>query len=112
MTEFAYLGVLLGCLICTALLEIFLRTRVYRRFLRLILTLIPVVIVFAIWDAYAIAAGHWTFGSAYVTGVEVGFNIPLEEICFFIAIPICAILTLEGVRASSKMKAGDEVDSA
>jgi lycopene cyclase domain-containing protein len=67
-----------------------------------------VVAIFAIWDAYAIASGHWTFGSSYVTGIEVGFNIPLEEICFFIAIPICAILTLEGVRASSKMLAGDE----
>lgn len=112
MTQYAYLGVLLGCLICTALLEIFLRTRVYRRFLRLVLTILPVVIIFAIWDAYAIASGHWTFGSKYVTGLEVGFGIPIEEICFFIAIPICSILTLEGVRASSNMRAGDEVDSA
>ena len=83
MSKFAYLSVLLGCLVGTAWLEYFLRTKVYRRTLRLILTVVPVVIVFSIWDAYAIAQGHWTFDLRYVTGITTVADIPLDEILFF-----------------------------
>ena len=61
MTQFAYIAVLLGCLLGTAWLEFFLRTRVYRRARRLVMTVVPVVVVFAIWDAYAIKQGQWFF---------------------------------------------------
>ncbi len=108
MSKFAYFSVLLGCLAGTAWLEFFLRTKVYRRTIRLLLTILPVLIVFAIWDAYAIAQGHWTFDSRYVTGVTTIANIPLDEILFFIVIPICAILSFEAVRSARDWAAGDE----
>jgi lycopene cyclase domain-containing protein len=108
MSKFAYLSVLLACLLGTAWLEFFLRTRVYRRTLRLILTVLPVVLVFSIWDAYAIAQVHWTFDSRFVTGVTTVANIPLDEILFFIVIPICSILSFEAVRSARNWEAGDE----
>ena len=108
MSQFAYLSVLAGCLVGTAWLEFFLRTKVYQRTIRLVLTIIPVLIVFSIWDAYAIAQGHWNFDSRYVTGVIVFADIPLDEILFFIVIPICAILSFEAVRSARNWDAGDE----
>ena len=113
MRVYSYLAVLAACLLGTATLEVFLRTRVYRRWRRLLLTLLPVVVIFTIWDIYAINHGHWTFDSDYVTGIIAIANVPLEEICFFIAIPICAILTLEAVRSMKSWAVGDEepVDS-
>jgi lycopene cyclase domain-containing protein len=108
MSKFAYLSVLLGCLVGTAWLEFFLRTNVYRRSIRLILTVLPVVVVFSIWDAYAIAQKHWTFDPRYVTGITTVANIPLDEILFFIVIPICAILSFEAVRSARNWEAGDE----
>lgn len=113
MQQFTYLGVLAMCLLGTGLLEVFLRTRVYRRWLRLVLVLLPVVAIFTMWDVYAISHNHWTFASDYVTGVLAVANVPLEEICFFIAIPICSILTIEAVRSMKNWQVGDEpnVDS-
>lgn len=108
MSKFAYLSVLLGCLAGTAWLEYFLRTNVYRRTIRLIYTVVPVVIVFSIWDAYAIAQGHWDFDPRYVTGITTFANIPIDEILFFIVIPICAILSFEAVRSARNWEAGDE----
>ena len=108
MSKLAYLGVLAGCLIGTAWLEIFLRTKVYRRTLRLVLTILPVLIIFSIWDAYAIAKGHWYFDERYVTGITVVADIPFDEILFFIVIPICAILSFEAVRSARNWDAGDE----
>jgi lycopene cyclase domain-containing protein len=93
-----YLLVLLGCLLGTAPLEVVLHTRVYRRWRRLLLTLLPVFVVFTAWDALAIRAGHWTYDEQQITGLSVG-NVPLEELLFFLVIPTCSILALEAVRA-------------
>jgi lycopene cyclase domain-containing protein len=111
MRQFAYLGVLAVCLVGTGLLEVFLRASVYRRWLRLLLTLVPVVFIFTMWDIYAISRHHWTFDATYVTGIIAVANVPLEEVCFFIAIPICSILTLEAVRSMRDWAAGDELIS-
>ncbi len=103
----AYLLVLLACLLVTAPLEIFLRTRVYARWRRLVRTLVPVVVVFVAWDVLAIRAGHWSYDERQTTGLKFG-NLPLEELLFFVVIPICSILALEAVRAVRGWPAGDE----
>lgn len=90
-----YLLVLLVCVVVTLPLELVLGVRVYRRPLRLLLTLAPVFAVFVGWDALAIHAGQWSYHR--LTGVRFG-NVPLEELLFFLVIPTCAVLTLEAVR--------------
>ena len=107
MRSYAYLLVLLGCLVGTAPLEVFLGTRVYARWRRLALTLLPVLVVFVTWDLLAIRAGHWDYDPTQTTGISVG-SLPLEELLFFVVIPICAVLTLEAVRAVRGWKVGDE----
>ncbi len=107
MKQLAYVIVLAFCLIGTAPLEVVLRTRVYARWRRLLLTLLPVVVVFVVWDVLAIRAGHWDYDPAQVTGIELG-GLPLEELLFFLVIPVCAILTLEAVRAVKGWTVGDE----
>ena len=107
MTRLSYLLVLLACLVGTAPLELFLGTRVYARWRRLALTLLPVVVVFVVWDLLAIRAGHWDYDPAQTTGISFG-SLPLEELLFFLVIPVCAVLTLEAVRAVKGWKVGDE----
>nr|MDT0664261.1 lycopene cyclase domain-containing protein [Micromonospora sp. DSM 115978] len=108
MRHLSYLAVLAGCLIGTAPLELFLRTRVYARWPRLLATLLPVVAVFVVWDLYAISNDHWDFDPASTTGVRLPGRIPLEELLFFLVVPVCAILTLEAVRAVKGWPVGDE----
>ena len=103
-----YLGVLAVSLVGTALpLELILHTRVFGRWRRL-LSLLPVVAVFMLWDVWAIARRHWAYDPGQTTGVELPGNLPLEELLFFVVIPICAILSFEAVRAVRGWPAGDE----
>ncbi len=103
-----YLAVLAGCLLGTAPLEVVLATRVYARWRRLLLTLLPVVAVFVTWDLLAIRAGHWDFDPEQTTGVLLG-ALPLDELLFFLVIPVCAVLTLEAVRSVKRhWPVGDE----
>lgn len=108
MEQLGYLAVLVGIVIGSAWLEFFVRTRVLRRARRLALTLLPVLLVFLFWDAYAIDQGHWTFDSDHLTGVEFVAGIPIEEVLFFLVVPFAAILTLEAVRAVRGWPVGDE----
>ncbi len=103
----SYLLVLLACLLGTLPLELVLHTRVYGRPLRLVLTLVPVVAVFTLWDVLAIRAGHWGYDPLQTTGVRLG-DLPLEELLFFLVVPVCAVLTLEAVRAVKGWPVGDE----
>ena len=78
-------------------LEIVLKTGVLRRLKRAALSILPISTLFLIWDAYAIAQGHWFFDREQILGIYGPFNIPLEEYLFFMVIPIAAIFTIEGV---------------
>ncbi|MGC9667303.1 lycopene cyclase domain-containing protein [Planosporangium sp. 12N6] len=98
MRHLLYLAVLLGCLAGALWLEPVLRVGVLRRWRRLLLTLLPVATVFTAWDVAAIAAGHWSFDAAQTTGVLLPGGLPLEELLFFLVVPVCAILGFEAVR--------------
>lgn len=98
MRHLTYVGVLAGCLAGALWLEPALRVGVLRQWRRLLLTLVPVVAVFAVWDVAAIAAGHWTFDPAQTTGILLPGGLPLDELLFFIVVPVCAVLGFEAVR--------------
>jgi lycopene cyclase domain-containing protein len=108
MSRFAYVGVLVLVLLGTGWLEVLLRTRVYARWRRLLATLVPVVAVFCLWDLYAIASGHWTFDVTRTTGVVLPGGLPLDEVLFFVVVPIASLLTLEAVRSVKRWEVGDE----
>jgi lycopene cyclase domain-containing protein len=91
-----YLALMALCVILTLPLEFVLRARVYRRPLRLLSALLPTVAVFTIWDVVGILRNHWSYSPRFTTGIHLGV-MPLEELVFFIVIPICGLLTYEAV---------------
>ena len=90
-------------------LEIALKVRVLRRIRRAMTAIAPVALCFLIWDAYAVANGHWKFDPDQILGIYGPFSIPLEEYLFFLIVPMAAIMTIEGVRSVKKhWPVGDE----
>ncbi|QDP95419.1 lycopene cyclase domain-containing protein [Microlunatus elymi] len=97
VTQAEYLILMAACLLVTLPLEFVFTARVYRSPRRLIITLLPVVLVFTVWDLAGIAAGHWRYNPTYVTGLVLIGRLPVEELVFFIVIPICGLLTYRAV---------------
>jgi lycopene cyclase domain-containing protein len=93
--RYQYLILLAACLILTAPLEAF-GSGVYRQARRAAGAVIPVAVGFIIWDALAIAGGVWSYNPRYLTGLAVG-AVPLEELLFFLVIPLCGLLTYNAV---------------
>jgi lycopene beta-cyclase len=97
VNRYQYLALMAGCLLVTLPLELVLRADVYRRPGLLARTLALPFALFLVWDAIAIASREWTFSPAFVTGVRVPFAIPIEEVVFFVVVPVCTLLTFEVV---------------
>src|SRR3954469_3951489 len=112
MGQLTYLSLLAGCLVVTAPLELLLRVRVYARWRRLLLALVPEFVVFVAWVLYAIAAGHWDYSSTRTLGIRLPGGIPVEEVLFFLVVPVCAILALEAVRKVTGWNAGYPAEEA
>ena len=96
MDHWQYLIVLGACLLITAPLEVF-GEGVYRQLRRAAFAVLPVAAVFVVWDAVAIAATVWTYNPKYITGIELPADIPIEELLFFIVIPLCGLFTYNAV---------------
>jgi lycopene cyclase domain-containing protein len=96
MDRWQYLLVLAGCLAITAPLEFF-GQGIYRQPRRASVAVLPVAAIFVLWDAVAIAAEIWSYNPRYITGIQLPASLPIEELLFFVVIPLCGLLTYNAV---------------
>ncbi|MFC7489859.1 MULTISPECIES: lycopene cyclase domain-containing protein [unclassified Knoellia] len=97
LTSWSYVAMLGFCLIGTIPLELVFGLGVLRQVRRLALTIGLAAGPFLLWDLWATRAGHWNFDPDQTLQWRVA-GIPLEEVGFFVVIPLAAILTYEAVR--------------
>ena len=112
MGQLTYLALLAGCLVVTAPLELLLRVRVYARWRRLLVAVAPEFAVFVVWVLYAIAQGHWDYSDELTLGVRLRGGIPVEEVLFFLVVPLCSVLALEAVGRVTGWDAGYPAEAA
>ncbi len=62
------------------------RLKIFRSGKHLIVVWIIFVVVGTVWDHYAIARGHWFFGTEYLLGPKIGL-MPIEEFGFILIVP-------------------------
>ncbi len=96
-----YFIVLALCAAGPAVLSFSKKLNFYRIPMRLVLSVLYPMIIFLVWDIFALQRGHWYFNGEYITGLYI-FTLPVEEILFFIVIPFCALFTWEVVKYYSR----------
>jgi lycopene cyclase domain-containing protein len=97
LQHWSYLAMLAFCLAGTLPLVPAFRLAVLRQPRRLLLTIILAGSPFLLWDLYATHAGHWWFDAEQTLPWRVA-GLPLEEVGFFVVIPLVSVLTYEAVR--------------
>ena len=95
MTKYMYALLISG--IIPFLLSFWPGLNFYRDLKRLFYTIALIVIIFGLWDVFAVLRGHWSFDPAGVRPLRI-INLPLEEWLFFIIIPFCCIFTWEALK--------------
>ncbi len=97
LPHWSYVAMLVFCLLGTLPLIPAFRLSVLRQPRRLLLTIALAGTPFLLWDLYATHAGHWWFDAAQTLPWRVA-GVPLEEISFFVVIPVVSVLTYEAVK--------------
>ena len=105
LLHWSYVAMLAFCLAGTLPLVPAFRLDVLRQPRRLLLTVLLAGTPFLLWDLYATHAGHWRFDADQTLPPRVA-GIPLEEVAFFVVIPVVSVLTFEAVKVVRRRVAG------
>lgn len=101
LLHWSYVAMLAFCLVGTLPLVPAFGLRVLRQPRRLLLTIALAGTPFLLWDLGATSAGHWRFDADQTLPWRVS-GIPLEEVAFFVVIPLVSVLTYEAVRVARR----------
>lgn len=52
-----------------------------------------ILFVYLIWDFWAVSKGSWFFDSNQILGTMLLGKVPIEEVLFFIIVPLMTVLT-------------------
>jgi lycopene cyclase domain-containing protein len=52
-----------------------------------------ILFVYLIWDFWAVSKGSWFFDSNQILGIMLFGKLPIEELLFFIIVPLMTVLT-------------------
>ncbi len=92
MSEYLIINILI--IIVPLLLSFEKKIKYYKKFPQLLISIIIVGGAFIIWDSAAANRGDWMFNSEFTIGLKI-FDLPLEEILFFITVPYSTIFIYE-----------------
>lgn len=106
LRHWSYVAMLVFCLAGTLPLVVAFRLRVLREPGRLLFTVVAAGAPFLAWDLFATRAGHWRFDPRQTLPWRAA-GLPLEEVAFFVVVPLAAVLTYESVRVvRARVRAG------
>ncbi len=97
-----YLLVDFLCLFFPLLFSFYPKAPFYKQIKHFLLPCLISATAFIFWDMLFTKLGVWSFNSKYVTGIYF-FNLPIEEVLFFLFIPYACVFTFFAVNISKKL---------
>ena len=97
MTHLAYLAVIAFVAICAVGVNLGFGLRIGKRWRELLLTELFIVIIYLSWDTWAIAHKNWFFDTRQIVNIDILPKVPLEELLFFIVVPLTIILSYQAL---------------
>ena len=93
MQQLNYLGVLAFIGACAIFITLTFRIRVKKFWKIFLATDLLILAIYLAWDYWAIYQGNWYFDTEQILDVYLFGKIPVEEILFFIIVPLTTLLT-------------------
>lgn len=114
MSTYTYLLINLAIITFPLLLSFESRVGFYKSWKAIAVSIVIVSSLFIFWDNIFTKLGVWNFNSQYITGIhlimspkyfiDLTFNLPLEEILFFITVPYSCLFVYAVIEYYTKEK--------
>ncbi|NQY79116.1 MAG: lycopene cyclase domain-containing protein [Candidatus Caenarcaniphilales bacterium] len=108
MLSYTYLFINIFSVFIPIIFSFDTRLDIHKKLRGAFLAIAIVAIPFIAWDIFFTEIGVWGFTDKYLTGLKI-FNLPLEEILFFICIPYACIFTYEVIKYFFKEKISEKL---
>ncbi len=95
-SHYLYLSIDLLALFFAVIFSFLPQNKFYKQWRFLFPAIIITASVFILWDVLFTQMGVWGFNPRYVTGLYL-FNLPIEEVFFFICIPYACVFTYHSI---------------
>lgn len=99
--HFTYLLLNLACVFFPFVLSFDKKVSFYKIWKHVIIAIIINALFFISWDIVFTSKGIWSFNPNYITGIYI-YNLPLEEVLFFVTVPYSCLFIYEVVNAYTK----------
>ena len=93
MEHLHYSYVLIFISICAIGVNFGFRLQFSKKLKLFLLTDALILVVYLIWDFWAISKGSWFFDQDQILGIMLLGKLPIEEFLFFIIVPLMTVLT-------------------
>ena len=94
--QYYYLILNLICIGCPLVLSFDKNVAYYKKWKYVIFAILFNSMIFVPWDIYFTGLGVWGFTPQYLLGINL-FDLPLEEVLFFVTVPFACIFIYECV---------------
>ena len=110
MENLHYAFVLIFISICAIGVNFGFKLQFSKKLRLFLLTDSLILVIYLIWDFWAVSKGSWFFDSNQILGIMLLGKLPIEEVLFFIIVPLMSILTyLALIKLTGWGKAKEEI---
>ena len=92
MAQLHYLFVLMFIAFCAVAVTLAFRIRIKRFWRNFLLADGSILVIYLIWDYWAIKKENWSFDSEQILGFYLFGAVPIEEVLFFIIVPLMTVI--------------------
>jgi hypothetical protein len=93
VAHFHYLLVLAFIGLCAVGVNTGFRLRFSKKVKQFIVMDAVIVVIYLAWDIWAVVKKSWYFDSHQIIGLNLFSRLPIEEILFFVIVPLMGVLT-------------------